>query len=155
MSASDSTDGDIESEGTASVLTGEERWDWLMSVKTRWRDVDALGHVHHLAYLRWCEDARNDHAVAIGLPAPGSGACSQVIVRIEASYLSPAPREGRLWLGLRVVRVGYTSLDVLCRLWANRTCFQARMTTVLCDDSNGRPVAWPDAVREKLLSPRT
>ena len=62
-------------------------------MQVRWSDLDALGHVHHLAYLRWCEDARNEHAVAVGLPAPGSGACSQVILRLDVHYLRSAPRD--------------------------------------------------------------
>ena len=126
-------------------------WDWSLRVQVRWSDLDALGHVHHLAYLRWCEDVRNEHALAVGLPAPGTGACSQVILRLDVHYLRPAPRDAELQMRMRVLRLGRTSAEVLCRLEGPaQALFEARVTTVLCDDRTHRPVPWPDAVRQRI-----
>lgn len=125
-------------------------WDWSLRVQVRWSDLDALGHVHHLAYLRWCEDVRNEHAVIVGLPAPGTGACSQVILRLDVQYLRPAPRDADLCMRMRVLRLGRTSADLLCRLEGPQPLFQARVRTVLCDDRTHRPVPWPEAVRQRI-----
>ena len=124
-------------------------------MQVRWSDLDALGHVHHLAYLRWCEDVRNEHAVTVGLPAPGSGTCSQVILRLDVHYLRPAPRDAELHMRMRVLRLGRTSAEVLCRLEdpaQAQALFEARVTTVICDDHTHRPVPWPDAVRQRIAA---
>ena len=124
-------------------------------MQVRWSDLDALGHVHHLAYLRWCEDVRNEHAVAVGLPAPGSGTCSQVILRLDVHYLRPAPRDAELRMRMRVLRLGRTRAEVLCRLEGPeqaQALFEARVTTVLCDDRTKRPIPWPDAVRQRIAA---
>ena len=35
-------------------------FDYWSSIKTRWRDMDALGHLNHAVYLGYMESARVD-----------------------------------------------------------------------------------------------
>lgn len=143
MSASASTEhADASADG---------HWHWRMPVRVRWSDLDALGHVHHLAYLRWCEDARNEHAVAIGLPVPGTGLRSQVVVAVACDFRKPLDRATDPIVHLRVIRVGTASLEVLysIRLGAVEH-FRARVTTVMCDDGSGASSPWTGEERARL-----
>lgn len=131
----------------------EEHWHWAMPVRVRWADVDALGHVHHLAYLRWCEDARNEHAVAIGLPVPGTGARSQVVVAMACDFRKPLGRAVEPLVLLRVIRVGNASLEVRFSIQIDQVeHFAARVTTVMCDDHTGQSSPWTPGERSQLLS---
>lgn len=145
MSASGSTErGDGPS---------DDHWHWTMPVRVRWSDVDALGHVHHLVYLRWCEDARNEHAVAIGLPVPGGGERSQVVVAMACDFRKPVDRSADPAVLLRVVRVGRASLEVRFSIQIDQVeHFTARVTTVMCEDGTGRSSPWTPSERERLRS---
>jgi acyl-CoA thioester hydrolase len=126
-------------------------WHWRMDVAVRWSDLDALGHVHHLALLRWCEDARNEHAVACGLPAPGSGLQSQVVVNLQSIYHHPVMREQPVQVRLRMDHLGTTSARSVMEVHAgDQHCVTVETVTVLCCDKSGRPVRWPDALRKSL-----
>ncbi|WP_382323451.1 acyl-CoA thioesterase [Hydrogenophaga sp. UC242_50] len=145
MSASVSTERDPE------PLDG--RWHWTMPVRVRWTDLDALGHVHHLVYLRWCEDARNEHAEAIGLPLPGTGARSQVVVAMACDFRQPVGRGAEPSVCLRVTRVGRTSLEARFGIQVDGVAhFAARVTTVMCEDRTGQASPWTPAERERLLA---
>ena len=129
------------------------RYHWSMPVKIRWTDLDALGHVHHLAYLRWCEDARNEHAVAMGLPVPGSGNRSQVVVSMKCDFSKPIERGSSPVVHLSVTRVGRTSLETLFVILVDGLMhFRANVTTVMCDDNDGRPSPWTPVERDRLLA---
>lgn len=126
---------------------------WQMPVRIRWSDLDALGHVHHLAYLRWCEDARNEHAVAAGLPVPGTGARSQVVVAMGCQFIKALERGSEPVVYLRVLRVGKTSLDTLFSVRTGQSeHFSARVTTVMCEDVTGASSPWSPQERDRLVS---
>ncbi|WP_082585460.1 acyl-CoA thioesterase [Hydrogenophaga sp.] len=131
--------------------TDEGCWHWRMPVRIRWSDLDALGHVHHLAYLRWCEDARNEHAVAIGLPVPGTGFRSQVVVAMACDFKKPLDRATNPVVHLRVIRVGKASLEARFSIaFGVVEHFCARVTTVMCSDESGASSPWTVEEREQL-----
>ena len=41
-------------------------FDFWTSLHTRWRDMDALGHVNHTAFLSYMETARVDSYIQLG-----------------------------------------------------------------------------------------
>ena len=140
----------LQSEMIAVVQRDD--WHWRMPVKVRWSDLDPLGHVHHLTYLRWCEDARNEHAVAIGLPSPGIGEKSQVLVRITCDYVKPILRDEQGHVYLRVTSVGGSSLETEFVIITDHVCFKASIVSVMCSDVTGKPVTWNKTERANLIT---
>jgi len=41
-------------------------FDFWTTIQTRWRDMDALGHLNHTAYLTYMETARVDLFIQLG-----------------------------------------------------------------------------------------
>ncbi len=41
-------------------------FDHEMTVQTRWGDMDALGHLNHVQYLTYMENARVDYYTSFG-----------------------------------------------------------------------------------------
>lgn len=139
--------------GGQGDLKSEQAWHHVMEFDVRWADVDRLGHVNHLSYLRWCEDARNEHAIRMGLPLPGQGQHSQVVVSLSAEYFAPLRFGSAGSVRLRVDRLGRTSLSSTNEVLdsSGQICARVATTTVMCNDADGRPRPWTAAERLRIL----
>lgn len=126
---------------------------YAMETRVRWADIDRLGHANNIAYWRWCEDARNQQAVEIGLGQPAPDRPSQIVVASQAEYLAPVSLDNVLTVKRQVVRIGRTSQDATYTiLRGEEVVFRASCTIVLFDFQSGAPVPYPDDIRERLLS---
>ena len=79
-------------------------------------DIDALGHVNNVVYLRWVQDAAAAHWTAL-TSAAEQAATWWVVVRHEIDYLRPAaPGErllARTWVGTPVRRAYERHTEIL------------------------------------------
>ena len=73
-------------------------------VALRWRDMDALGHVNHVVYLTYLEEARDAAIARILRDLPGDG--GYVVARVAIDYR----RELRLADGPVVVSCAVTTV---------------------------------------------
>lgn len=116
-------------------------------VDIRWRDTDALGHVNHVVFLTYLEDARDAlYEQVIGSPI-------YVVARLEIDYLSEVLRDHRkVAVGIEVERVGKTSLTTreTIRVSPERLAARARVVTVRYDADNHQPVPFTEAERARL-----
>jgi acyl-CoA thioester hydrolase len=130
-------------------------WHHQTTETVRWSDVDRLGHVNHLAYLRWCEDVRNEHAVKAGLPEPGSGQYSQVVVSMTVDYLAPINFGAIVQVKMRIEKIGKSSLRSITEICepSGRTCARVSTTTVMCFDASGQKRLWTEAEKSILMAP--
>ena len=113
-------------------------------------DIDDLGHVGNIVYVRWVLDAAAAHSAAVGwdLPAYRRAGGVFVVRRQEVDYLRPA------FLGDRV-RVE-TWVEALSRVTSLRRTRIVRgeeelaraSTTWAFVNLEGRPIRIPDAIAE-------
>ena len=114
-------------------------------------DIDELGHVSNLVYLRWVLDVATAHSAARGWGHPEYRALGAVFVvrRHELDYLAPVT------LGQEVSRrPGSTSWKLascvrateLVRA-ANRIVARAATTWAFMSLASGRPLRIPDDLR--------
>jgi len=54
-----------------------EHWKTL---QTRWRDLDAMGHINHAAYLTFMENARLEFYESLGFSSRNSGQTDGIIL---------------------------------------------------------------------------
>lgn len=121
-------------------------------VPVRWSDMDALGHVNNVQFLRLLEEARV-RAVREWTD-PSDGAAGNVVVaRQEIEYLrqlrwSSEPIVVDCW----VPRIGGASFDVgyLVRDERGTVYARAETTLVVMDASGERPARLGDGLRERL-----
>jgi acyl-CoA thioester hydrolase len=77
-----------------------EAFEALIAVQAA--DIDALGHVNNVTYLRWVQDAATAHWQAAASPAD-QAALAWVVLRHEVDYKRPAFLRdqiiARTWVG--------------------------------------------------------
>jgi acyl-CoA thioester hydrolase len=111
-------------------------------------DIDQLGHVNNVTYVRWVQDAAVAHWRAAA-PARDQERLFWIVLRHEIDYLQPAfLGDGviaRTWVG-NSTRVRFERHTELAR---ERWQILARARTMWCpiDRSTGRPAAVSAEVR--------
>ena len=122
------------------------------TVKVRWRDVDALGHVNHAVFLTYLEEGRDAfYLKVLGDPA-------YVVVRLEVDLKAEVFHDDRrLTVRIAVERVGTTSLTTRETIVtpAGETAAEARVVTVRWDAENRKPVPFTETERARLSAAMT
>ena len=115
-------------------------------------DIDQLGHVNNVIYLRWVQDAAVAHWTARA-PAAAQSQLYWVVVRHEIDYLHPAlpgdELRARTWVG-KATRIRFDRHTEIVR--ARDGTVLARARTVWCpiDAQSGRPTPVTAEVREQF-----
>ena len=118
-------------------------------------DIDALGHVNNVVYLRWVQEAAVAHWFSLA-PAADRDQVRWLVLRHEIDYKHPArPGEAivaRTWVG-QASRVRFERHTEILR--AADRALRAKALTVWCpiDPRTGRPVAVSAEVRALFSRP--
>jgi len=118
-------------------------------------DIDQLGHVNNVVYLRWVQDAAVAHWQATAEPED-LAALAWVVVRHEIDYLRPArPADAilaRTWVGAVVGRDFERHTEI--RRARDRKLL-ARARTLWCpiDRASGKPAEPSPSVRARFSLP--
>jgi acyl-CoA thioester hydrolase len=119
-------------------------------VTVRWRDTDALGHVNHVVFLTYLEEARDAfYAQVLGADP------IYVVVRLEVDLRAEVRHGDRqVVVQIRVERLGTTSLTTreTIRTRAGHLVAEARVVTVRWDPVTRQPVPFSAAERERLAA---
>jgi acyl-CoA thioester hydrolase len=117
-------------------------------VDVRWRDTDALGHVNHVVFLTYLEEARDAFYQRVLGADP-----SYVVVRVEIDMRAELRyQDRRVTAQIAVERLGSTSLTTSERLItpSRELAAQARVVTVRWDAAARKPVPFSQAERDRL-----
>ncbi|NVK06710.1 MAG: acyl-CoA thioesterase [Marivivens sp.] len=129
---------------------------WKLQETVRWSDVDKLGHANNQAYWRWCENARNEQALAVGLGEPDLKRPSQIIATQSGTFRAPLFLHDEIVVVREVTRFGTKSHEArYLILKSNVPVFEAVCTIVLFDFAKGRAVPYPEEVKRLLLDSPT
>lgn len=123
-------------------------------VTTRWMDNDAYGHVNNVVYYSWFDTAVNAHLVEQGALDPAAGDVVGVVVETGCRYHAPVSFPEPVEIGLRVERVGETSVAYalgVFRTGEERAAADGRFVHVYVERAAMRPVPVPEAVRRAVL----
>ena len=126
-----------------------EHWT---SLKTRWRDLDAMGHVNHAAYLTFMETARLDFYDSLGFNSRNSGQVNGIILAsMNVQYHQQVNHPSNLEVGQRIVRVGNKSFDMITSIFIKENQFpvlSAVFTLVAFNYKLNETIAVPDIIRK-------
>lgn len=119
-------------------------------------DVDGMGHVNNIVYVRRIQEAALAHWFAVA-PAEAQAAMTWVVLRHEIDYLQAA-RPGdtvraRTWLG-EAKAIRYERLTAIVR-GDGATLARARTLWCPVDLATGRPRRVPPEVRAAFSGPET
>ena len=126
------------------------------AVQTRWKDNDHYGHVNNVEFYGYVDSAVNGWLIEASgtdirdLPAIG------LVVESSCTYLRPVSFPDALTVGLRVDRLGTTSVRYALAVFRDEdspdvgpvaTC---TFVHVYVDRSSRRPTPVPDVLRELM-----
>jgi acyl-CoA thioester hydrolase len=120
-----------------------------ISIPVEAADIDELGHVNNVVYLRWVQDVAIAHWTARA-PAADRGSVYWVVVRHEIDYKLAAQLGdeivARTWVGT-ATRVRFERHTELLRANDRRLLAQARTLWCAMDARTRRPTGVSEAVR--------
>lgn len=129
-------------------------------IGTQWRDNDQYGHVNNAVHYAWFDTLVNAWLIENGLLQPVGGEVVGLVVSTSCQYFSEASFPDRIHGGLRVERLGSSSVTYGLGLFRNdaaETFSAGRFVHVYVDSRTRRPVALPAghaaALRTLLVTP--
>ncbi|MCM2252973.1 MAG: acyl-CoA thioesterase, partial [Ramlibacter sp.] len=88
------------------------------SIGTRWMDNDVYGHVNNVVYYSWFDTAVNAHLIEHGALDIRGGDTIGLVVQTQCDYFSELEFPQTVEAGLRVTRIGTSSVRYEVGLFA-------------------------------------
>jgi acyl-CoA thioester hydrolase len=124
-------------------------------ISTRWADNDAYGHVNNVVYYSWFDTAVNAYLIEQGVLDVERSPTIGLVVETQCQYFAPLAFPQTVEAGLRVARLGSSSVRYEVGLFAQGapvTAAHGHFVHVYVDRHTRRPTPLPAALRA-LLSP--
>ncbi len=126
-----------------------------LEIRVEPSDIDALGHVNNVVYLRWVQDAAVAHWRSAATPDQ-QAELAWVVVRHEIDYKRAARLEdgivARTWVGA-ASRSRFERHTEILRARDRRLLARTRTLWCPIDARTGRPTEVGDDVRERFSTP--
>ncbi|WP_144156698.1 acyl-CoA thioesterase [Paraburkholderia sp. BCC1885] len=125
----------------------------FLPITTRWMDNDVYGHVNNVVYYSYFDTVVNEYLIRAGVLDVEHGATIGLVVETQCNYFAPLVFPERVEAGLRVLRLGSTSVRYEVGLFkegAAQPAAQGHFVHVYVDRVTRRPVALPVKLRAVL-----
>lgn len=128
------------------------------TLRVRFADLDALGHVNHAAYLTYMEQARMQYAADVWMWDGKMENLTMIVAAAEVNYLAPMFLNDHVHVFTRIARLGTKSFDMnylIQREEADgtlRNVATGKTSMVMFDYVNNRTIDFHDAWRKRTLS---
>ena len=127
-------------------------FDYWSTLNTRWRDMDALGHLNHAIYLGYMETARVDVYIQLGFSGIRKDMDESTILgSMDVHYLSQVKHPSSLDVGHRICRVGSKSFDFLAAIFIEneeKPVCSALFKMVAFNYDLNKAILVPDLIRQ-------
>ena len=123
------------------------------SIGTRWMDNDAYGHVNNVVYYSWFDTAVNAYLIEHGVLDIHHGDAIGLVVETQCNYFSPLAFPQTVEAGLRVARLGSSSVRYEVALFAqdqDLCAARGHFVHVYVDRVSRRPVSLPQPLKQLL-----
>lgn len=124
-------------------------------METRWHDNDAYGHVNNVVYYAWIDTAVNRAMLAAGALDIASSPVVGIVAETGCRYFAPISYPDRIAIGLRVVRLGTSSVRYEAGVFRNdedAARAEAHYVHVYVDRATMRPTPIPTDARAAMLA---
>jgi len=123
------------------------------SITTRWMDNDAYGHVNNVVYYSWFDTAVNAHLIEQGVLDIHNGQTIGLVIETQCNYFAPLAFPQSIEAGIRVARIGSSSVRYEVGLFAQGeplAAAQGHFVHVYVDRTTRRPVALSESLKTVL-----
>jgi acyl-CoA thioester hydrolase len=118
-------------------------------ISTRWMDNDAYGHVNNVVYYSWFDTVVNAYLIEHGALDVQQGQTIGLVVETHCNYFSPLAFPQAVEGGLRVARIGSSSVRYEVGLFASGEPLAAasgHFVHVYVDRATRRPAVLPSGL---------
>lgn len=125
----------------------------FLVLTTRWMDNDAYRHINNVVFYSWFDTAVNQYLIEKGVLDVDSGPVIGLVVESACQYFSPIAFPDVVHAGLRVRKLGRSSVRYEIGIFRNderRAAAQGHFVHVYVDRASGRPTPLPQALRAAL-----
>lgn len=125
-------------------------------LRTRFAETDAMGVIHHAAYLPYLEEARVEYLRSIehpyGAVRSGRGEDSRdfPVLEVSVRYRRPLRFDQEVDVSLLIGAVTRTTFQIAYLLTVDGEVMATAVTVHGCVDRRGRPARLPEWVQEKV-----
>jgi acyl-CoA thioester hydrolase len=123
------------------------------TLTTRWMDNDAYGHVNNVVYYSWFDTAVNAWLVERGVLDIEHGQTIGLVIETQCNYFAPLAFPQNVEAGIRVARLGSSSVRYEVGLFAegeDLTAARGHFIHVYVDRATRRPVPLPTLLKAVL-----
>ena len=122
-------------------------------ITTRWMDNDAYGHVNNVVYYSWFDTAVNAYLIENGVLDIHHGTTIGLVIETQCNYFAPLAFPQDVDAGIRVARLGASSVRYEVGLFApgdDQTAAKGHFVHVYVDSESRRPVTIPQDLKTLL-----
>ncbi|MEM7744140.1 MAG: thioesterase family protein [Pseudomonadota bacterium] len=122
-------------------------------ITTRWMDNDVYGHVNNVVYYSFFDTVVSGHLLEAGVIQPGVSPVIGLAVNSHCNYFSQVSFPDRVTGGLRVDRIGNSSVQYGIGIFRNdedTAAASGHFTHVYVDAASHSPVSLPTDLRAVL-----
>jgi acyl-CoA thioester hydrolase len=135
------------------IATPRAAYRHFLPITTRWMDNDVYGHVNNTVYYSYFDTVVNEYLIRAGVLDFERGETIGLVVETHCNYFAPFVFPERVEAGLRVARLGSTSVRYEVGLFKEgeaQAAAQGHFVHVYVNRTTRRPVALPDALQAAL-----
>jgi acyl-CoA thioester hydrolase len=125
----------------------------FQSITTRWMDNDAYGHVNNVVYYSYFDTVVNTYLIRQGVLDVEAGDTIGLVIETQCNYFSPISFPEAVTAGLRVARLGNSSVRYEVGLFRDEdrtAAAQGHFVHVYVDRTTRRPVPLSPGLRQAL-----
>jgi acyl-CoA thioester hydrolase len=122
-------------------------------ITTRWMDNDVYRHVNNVVYYSYFDTVVNQYLIERQVLDIGASSVVGLVVETQCNYFSPITFPDAVDAGLRVARIGGSSVRYEVGLFRNdapEASAQGHFVHVYVDRETNRPTPLPPALRAAL-----
>ena len=94
---------------------------FIKNVDSRWRDMDAIGHINNATYLTYFETARVDFLKQLGFDLLKRDVDNSVILAsMKVDYIKQSVHPSTYNIGCRITRLGSKSFDLFSAIFVEQ-----------------------------------
>lgn len=134
----------------ASPTTTRADYAVFRRIETRWMDNDVYGHINNVVYYSFFDTAVNAYLIEQGVLDIHEGATIGLVVETTCRYFAPLAFPQNVEAGVRVAKVGASSVSYEIGLFAegaDAPAAEGRFVHVYVDRATRRPAPLPPAFR--------
>src|SRR5882672_8329760 len=130
-----------------------DRYRYMLAIGTRWMDNDVYQHLNNIVYYSFFDTVVNRYLIEKGVLEIGTSPVIGLVVETACQYFSPIAFPDTVQAGLRVGKLGRTSVRYEVGIFRNdepQASAQGHFVHVYVDRASNRPTPLPQALRAAL-----